>query len=56
MSLSRLIENHLIKEVTAVMQRNTEMAKNEKMIELFNRGISEIDETLIKSGRNYING
>ena len=38
------------------MQRNTEMAKNEKMIELFNRGISEIDETLIKSGRNYING
>ena len=34
----------------------TDMAKNEKMIEIFNRGISEIDETLVKSGRKYING
>lgn len=33
-----------------------EMAKNERMRELFNKGISDIDSTLTSAGRKYING
>lgn len=31
-------------------------AKNERMKELFNKGISDIDDALTKRGRKYING
>lgn len=46
-----------VKELKSYSDRaKAEMAKNERMIELFNRGISEIDTTLAEAGRKYING
>lgn len=46
-----------VKDLKAHSDRaKAEMAKNERMRELFNKGISEIDATLASAGRKYING
>jgi predicted RNA-binding protein Jag len=37
-------------------QAKTKLASNQKMIETFKKGISDIDKTLASNGRKYVNG
>lgn len=46
-----------VKELKSYSDKaKAEMAKNERMIELFNRGISDIDTALVEAGRKRIRG
>lgn len=50
------IKDMKVKELRARSHKaKAYMAKNEKLIELFNQGISDIDSTLVSAGRKYIN-